>query len=368
MGVVAFHSRLSEYFPWYWGSMDFFFVLSGFLITRSMLEIRRQGSGLGMFLTYRMVRLLPVYVMFVACTEIFITLANQGWLNPAWSDKVAGGFSLYLLTFTQNLDLLVSSHEVFPRGFGLDHFWSLVLEEHYYLVWGIVFFLVRARCFAAPPVMLGLVALLIAVSMSFRWMGYSWWLLPARLDGFVVGTFMGLVRFRPGMPDMAAIIKPPVGFLLLGAAGIYLLLFSSKHAAVLLNQSHNYGLAWLAVSAFVILSAFMINFLYDLDLKRSSSGHFARIFSWVGLVSYELYVVHGPVVILLTQKDVSRQLTGLADADGVVLFPVVLGFSLAAAWLLNTYITKPCMARRHQIYARLRHAFAGWARPRREGV
>lgn len=369
MGVVAFHSRLSEYFTWYWGSMDFFFVLSGFLITRSMLDIRRRDGGLGMFLTYRMVRLLPVYVLFVICAELFITLANQGWLMAAWRGKVAGGFSLYLLTFTQNLDLLVSTHEIFPRGFGLDHFWSLILEEHYYLVWGLIFFFSRAcAVMQQPKIMLALVALLMTCSMSIRWLGYSWWLLPARLDGFVVGTFMGLIRFRPGMPAMASLIKRPVGVLLMVAAGFYLIQFASKHADLLRNQSQNDGQAWLAVSSFVVLSAFLINYLYDLDLQRTGRGQFARIFSWVGLISYELYVVHGPVIILLTQKDVSEQLTGLANSSGPVLFPVVLVCSLAVAWVLHTYITKPCMARRKQIYEVLRHALADVVRPRREGA
>lgn len=42
IGVVAYHSHLHPFFPWYWMSMDVFFVMSGFLITKSMISIKEK--------------------------------------------------------------------------------------------------------------------------------------------------------------------------------------------------------------------------------------------------------------------------------------------------------------------------------------
>ena len=61
IGVVAYHSHLHPFFPWYWMSMDVFFVMSGFLITKSMISIKEKKRGATDFFVYRAVRLLPLF-------------------------------------------------------------------------------------------------------------------------------------------------------------------------------------------------------------------------------------------------------------------------------------------------------------------
>jgi peptidoglycan/LPS O-acetylase OafA/YrhL len=113
-------------FPW-WGrvfqgdlGVRIFFVISGFLITYLLLaEGDRTGRpSLKQFYIRRVLRIFPVYYVFVA---VLVALAAAGFYSDAWSTWIG------TLTFTRN---------IIGRGDSATvHFWSLAVEEQFYLVW-----------------------------------------------------------------------------------------------------------------------------------------------------------------------------------------------------------------------------------------
>src|SRR5262245_39580963 len=109
-----------------WIGVQLFFVLSGFLITRNLLDSRAADNYFQSFYWRRVLRIFPLYYLtliagLVIAPRLFqfpsgalASLQNQAWL---WT---------FLSNWTQPLGLEVS---------GFSHFWSLAIEEQFYLVW-----------------------------------------------------------------------------------------------------------------------------------------------------------------------------------------------------------------------------------------
>src|SRR5262245_34719431 len=118
LGVLVCHSTDSEWAHLGPFGVRLFFVISGFLITRILLEQRGApvGSVLRAFYWRRLGRIAPLY--YVA-------------LIVYWSFGVPGARELWpwLVTYTSNM-----VDPATPLGF-VGHFWSLAVEEQFYLVW-----------------------------------------------------------------------------------------------------------------------------------------------------------------------------------------------------------------------------------------
>ncbi|GAA4918543.1 acyltransferase family protein [Nesterenkonia rhizosphaerae] len=177
MLVIVYHISPS-WAPGGFIGVDVFFVISGFLITSLLLrEYRDHGRiNLRQFYLRRARRLLPAMVLVVAiCTAAAAALGGD----------VLSGLGLQLAgiaTFTANWVQLAGSFDYFKTSTAglFDNFWSLGIEEQFYLLWPVVLiaFLVRARlprqAFSRMRSHLVAVALLSALLMgALVWFGYS---------------------------------------------------------------------------------------------------------------------------------------------------------------------------------------------------
>lgn len=113
-----------------WIGVPLFFVLSGYLITGLGLSERKStGSfSLARFYLRRMLRLWPIY-FFIVFTGII--LWNTGFKDNAFTLHPFWNFAA--LTFTMNIFMLIYGG---PWGVGFWPFWTLAMEEQYYLFWG----------------------------------------------------------------------------------------------------------------------------------------------------------------------------------------------------------------------------------------
>jgi peptidoglycan/LPS O-acetylase OafA/YrhL len=136
--VVTAHLRATPGFPawlddprFYDGGLgvEIFFVISGFLITSLLMdEEERVGRvGLGGFYSRRALRILPAALAYLAALAL---------IDAAGLQVVPAGDIVAALTFCRNL---------FGDSFLTGHFWSLSVEEQFYLVWPVVFLVVPAR-------------------------------------------------------------------------------------------------------------------------------------------------------------------------------------------------------------------------------
>ena len=174
-----------------WGRLgvDLFFAMSGFLITTRMLDELRTTGGFSMagFYLRRSVRILPAYAAYLVGLALLAMWAGV----PASLAEI--GWSA---VFLRNYAML-------PDGAYTNHFWSLAVEEHFYLLWPLLVLTLRPRT-------LFLVTPLLAASIHvWRGLDAQWGLLPdvipnlgsmhrtdTRIDAILWGCFAALLRDR----------------------------------------------------------------------------------------------------------------------------------------------------------------------------
>jgi peptidoglycan/LPS O-acetylase OafA/YrhL len=116
--------------------VDLFFALSGFLITGILYDSTADTGYFRKFYIRRALRIFPLYYGVLA-----VLLVVTPWVGIAWR-----GMDWVLLGYLQNTDVNGPFYEFqMGPGLSLDHFWSLAVEEQFYLVWPLVVFVVRNR-------------------------------------------------------------------------------------------------------------------------------------------------------------------------------------------------------------------------------
>jgi len=136
--VIFCHARLLDWFPSALApiaqqcnvGVTVFFVISGFLITTLLLkeQQKEQTIKLKVFFIRRAFRILPVFVAYI----VFI-----GVYNYFFDLSVLKSTFFHAITFTANFD---------PNGsWFLGHFWTLAIEEQFYLFWPFVIFFLRPK-------------------------------------------------------------------------------------------------------------------------------------------------------------------------------------------------------------------------------
>ena len=160
--------------------VDLFFVLSGFLITRLLLqeEATRGRINIGAFWIRRALRIWPAYYALLACTLVF--------------NETSRGAIAALATFTGNLRHSMRPFSLGPVDVGI--LWSIQIEEQFYLLWPLMLTVVprHYRLLLGP--------VLVAVSIVSRLWLFSggaslvvWTFTPARLDGLGVGIVLAFL-------------------------------------------------------------------------------------------------------------------------------------------------------------------------------
>jgi len=134
--VILYHLGIS-WIPGGFLGVDLFFVISGYVITRLILDSINQSSALDLraFYAARLRRIYPGFLFMVICTIIFIGVWAPEAIKRFLSDLP------YALTGTINW-LLVARHQDYFETVGrpplLQHTWSLAVELQFYLIWPII--------------------------------------------------------------------------------------------------------------------------------------------------------------------------------------------------------------------------------------
>ena len=197
--VVLFHARIARFAGGYVG-VDVFFVLSGFLITRLLLrEVAKTGTiSLRHFWARRARRLLPASCVVVVATVIAaqVMLAPIAQRPLATDALAAGGFAINFVFASRLGDYFASQLGQTPSP--LLHFWSLAVEEQFYLFWPLALLALHRR----PRRYRRLVAvmmILVAVTSfcTCLWMTRThptgaFYLLPARMWELAVGGLIAV--------------------------------------------------------------------------------------------------------------------------------------------------------------------------------
>lgn len=177
-----------------WGRLgvDLFFVLSGFLITQILLRYRDNSfnfkdsiTHLRIFYTRRVLRIFPIYYL-----AIFVALL-LGY-------EPARNFLFWLLTYTLNVLIALQPKDKAQFG-ALHHFWSLCIEEQFYLLWPWVILLVPRQ--RLRYVIFGFIAIgVVSRMMPMFIRGFSMDpLVNTRFDVLCLGALLALYWHEPLM-------------------------------------------------------------------------------------------------------------------------------------------------------------------------
>jgi len=315
---------LNHAFDWPAGGfvgVDIFFVISGFLMT-SLLYRECERTGTIAFLAFyrrRIRRLVPASatVVVVTIAGAFALFGSGRFLSTVW-DGVAALF------FVSNWRFAAAQTDYFAQGAQaspLQHYWSLSLEEQYYLVWPIAVLVLgllvarqqRARATAAVQCLVITAGLfLVSLQLTQSDNGSAYFITPARLWELSVGSTIALCM--PLFDRLPARLRPAIMLLALGG-----MLASS----VITPSGAGFPAPWALVA--VISTAVFIAFPWQ--PRRAWLNPLANpVMTHIGDISYSLYLWHFPALILITEA--FRGIPGDKSAvPAVVSIAVALGLS-----------------------------------------
>lgn len=289
--------------PWGWGGVDVFFVLSGFLITGILFDTRDQSHRARNFYIRRTLRIFPLYygVMLLLVLSYPFLRWQWTWAWLLWPAYL-GNFLRGLHPFSPGMPLqLAADFQPLSRtihGFKLllGHFWSLCVEEQFYLFWPWVVFYVRDRkklmtiCAAAVVICLCLRIggeHLLPKYMLDQEVLYRW--TPFRVDALLLGGWLALAERGPVRRRLFQMAKPCFA-LLSGIAIVWLVRNQFVHrgatAYVYPPWTHTWALTYLDLWAASLI-------VYAIQPGTWSFRLFdLRPLRWVGRISYGAYVFH----------------------------------------------------------------------------
>ncbi len=329
MIVFFSHAGLSQLIPGGFGVTVFFF-LSGFLITMLLTRehARTGGIAFGAFYLRRVLRLIPPLLLTIA---LGLGLVALGWAPGDMSFEA----TLAQVFFVYNYYSLLPGAEQNAVGFGV--LWSLSVEEHFYLIWPVLFLLIaRGRIGTAHLVGL-LAAIVIWRFVRVLILNDGEWAIyistDTRFDSLLYGCLLAILMARGGLPDW--LHRPQIFYAMLGA-GLAALLMSFLWSNPVFRSTLRYSLQGLAL---------MPIFFYAVTRSDHILFQFLnnRIMRRIGIYSYTLYLVHFVILNALWSMGYPRE--GLTIT---IVYAAV--FSLLWAAIVYRFAEQPLHGLRSRLH------------------
>ena len=308
-----------------WG-VDLFFVLSGFLITGILIDSKKTSRYFRNFYARRTLRIFPLYYAVLVVT-IFILpmfLPSVGLFGPARQNQI------WLWTYTSNYYLAITSD--WSLG-PLSHFWTLAIEEHFYLFWPVVVYFLNRRLFSAVCILIVIASPSIRIWLSIEFPGefVSDLITPCRIDAMCIGgLFASALRqspkktaylFRQSKTILALVISSIALTMVLGRV-----FDPAKIFAVEFRQS-----------AVCVLFGILILWGINTPWRPRFVGTILenKVLRILGKYSYGLYVYHGILTWYIGEETTEYFASFLGNHTLGLIAKVVFatGISFSISWL-----------------------------------
>ncbi len=315
VGMLAWHAELQ----WVRGGfarMTIFFVLSGYLATRSW--DRRRAEGFRAFWIRRTLRLLPMTLVGVALAVVVTVTAGSDTTRAALAGDVRS-----VLTYTSNWHFIGSGQsygELFERQSAFQHYWSLSIEEQLFLV---------------------LPVLLAGAALVARWVRRPAWIVLASAavavgivdvvlapspDAIYFGTQTRLLEFLAG----AALGTSASAWMASGAASRAWVHRIGRVAALLIVATLilvDRASSWLYAGGIYLFAIPVVAVVAAIELREPllERSLAIRPLRWLGRAALSIYVLHWPMFVLI--DDVAPASTPAALLAGA---KIVVGIAVGA--------------------------------------
>jgi peptidoglycan/LPS O-acetylase OafA/YrhL len=349
--VIFVHMPAPSGHPWIaaihrrgWYGVDMFFILSGFLITW-ILAVEAESTGtvdLRRFYRARALRLMPAYI-----STIVLVLAGSRLLDVAQGTAEYRLVGLWPLFLSYTLNIWIAATAIWP--WGVSHFWSLCVEEHFYISWSLI--MKRVGLGRVTRVaLLAIPAVAVYRTGWYLWMNRGHLAIPSeaamfriyyatdtRIDAILVGCALALLMRDARLQGLWQRLErarwfPPLAL----AVALLTIAWVTQHRW----RIETFGYTVMAVASSTLLLAV---FLQPQSLLARTLA--ARPLVHLGRISYGVYLFHAPLLAALEVKLGFSAKTIEAGRYLPVLAIVAAG-SIGAAALHYRAIERPILERR----------------------
>ncbi|WP_263410319.1 acyltransferase family protein [Terriglobus tenax] len=293
-------------FGWGWTGVDIFFVLSGFLITGILFDSRHKEHRYRNFYIRRTLRIFPLYYLIWCAVLLLTPLVHCQW-NWRWAlwPSYLGNYARFLFLHTPGdpyrFDKLAFGPSAnawlgYNAHLYIGHFWSLCVEEQFYLIWPFVVFRIRRR-----ETLMKVCLAVLLLSPIFR--SLLTWLLPpdllqmeilyrgllTRLDALLLGGLIALA-LRGKEKNLVDRVRRPLLFLSAG-----LITGLSWVAVKVMGKPYNGSATdWVSIFGYSFIDLLAAGLILECIHSGSLLG---KVLSWkplraLGIISYGFYIYH----------------------------------------------------------------------------
>lgn len=267
--------------------VDLFFVLSGFLITEILLTTKKTKNYLQTFYLRRVLRIFPVY--YLALIAFFILAPYCMSLKEQYSYYES--YQFYLWFYLQNW-LPIFHDPPFHDTQILGHFWSLSVEEHFYIFWPFLILI-----FKKPKLLTRVCLLILFGFILFR---FTTWMIfgnsdinyrlqfNTRMDGLCIGSLIAIWKFANENIKIK-ILKSGLALI------VFHLLVAIISKTIFTTIPHFSLLGYTSIS--VLFGILIVLAIENKNRIVKTLFEFTPL-SYIGKNSYGLYIYHLPVLVL----------------------------------------------------------------------
>ncbi|MEZ5174451.1 MAG: acyltransferase [Bacteroidia bacterium] len=320
--------------------LDYFFVLSAFLLTRLALEERKKTGGFhpGLFLVRRGLRLWPLYFFLVLSTYAISAF------RPELFSKLPP-IEIFLL-FYSNIWISLHGQDFL---FFLVFFWSIAAEEQFYLLWAFVLKFLQRH--------LKLVLfLMVLVSLAFRYLSLDYepglfFNTLSYLGNFAFGGWAALVSFENGL--LIARFRT-ISKLMIGSVYLVLLILLVFYFRWFMSPA-------MVVFEKIVFSSFFVFLILEQTYSENSLIKLGSLkaISYLGRLSLGLYCYHGIVITFYHKMAMDF---GLAES-GIQVFLInpliILALTIVISILSFELVEKRIHALRRYAYPKTSSSTSG---------
>lgn len=289
--VVFFHNfGFLNYFVFGWLGVDLFFVLSGFLISNILLSTVGKDGYFKNFYIKRVLRIFPLYYSVLIITIFILPHVNFLKSNLQYYVGNQWWFWLYLQNWLFVLKPLEKTNF-------LIHFWSLAVEEQFYLIWPFIILWIRKP--KRLLILLSFFLIFIIAARIIIWehhvekLHYFSFYTFTRIDGICIGCMLALI------------MKMDRFFLRKYTGVIVLFLSVANFIFFFLNRENAFSFPFfpfVGYTTFAVLFGLLVYEAVAGEIQIIKNIFTFPVLTFLGKISFGFYVFFWPIYVAFNYK------------------------------------------------------------------